>query len=338
MTGQIFIEANDVELFGLPSGATHLYLVLRDSNGEEYVIRSGPERPYLPWFGDMKVETNIPIVDSADDRDGDTPAERLSTPLDFPGLTDDQAWAIMVKYARMIDRADNGYEVFGENSNAFIGAMLAAAGGDPSAMLPTGVSRGEALGIANYRDIMNDVPPPADGIVRGTSGADRINGIQIDEVIAVGAGNDIVHGGRGDDRINGGADSDWLFGETGDDTLNGEAGADRLYGVIGNDILRGGGGVDLLDGGSGINTLLGGADTDVFQFTQGSAGRIGDFEDGVDQLRIRTGAAVAYEDLVITSFGTSDQHTRITCENIVIELLNVERALIDARDMDLLLV
>lgn len=338
MTGQIFIEASDVEFFGLPSGATHLYLVYRDSNGEEYVIRSGPERWYLPWFGDMEVETNVPIDDSADDRGGDTPAERSSTPLDFAGLTDDQAWAIMVKYARMIDRADNGYEVFGANSNAFIGAMLAAAGGDPLAMLPAGISRSDALGVENYGDIMEDVPPPADGIVRGTSGADRITGIQIDEVISAGAGNDTIRGGRGNDQINGGVDNDWLLGETGNDTLIGEAGADRLSGGVGNDILRGGAGADLLDGGSGRNTLWGGADADVFQFTRASTARIGDFEDGSDRLRIQTGAAVAYEDLAITRFGTSGQHTRITCENIVIELLNIDRALIDARDMDLLLV
>ena len=338
MTGQIFIEASDVELFGLPSGATHLYLVYRDSNGEEYVIRSGPERWYLPWFGDMAVETNVPIDDSADDRDGDTPTERSSTPLDFAGLTDDQAWAIMVKYARMIDRADNGYEVFGANSNAFIGAMLAAAGGDPLSMLPTGISRGDARGVENYRDIMDDVPAPADGIVRGTSGADRITGIQIDEVISAGAGNDTVRGGRGNDQINGGLGNDWLSGETGNDTLFGEAGADRLFGGVGNDILRGGAGVDLVDGGSGRNTLWGGADADVFQFTQASTARIGDFENGTDRLRIQTGAAVAYEDLAITRFGTSGQHTRITCDDIVIEVLNVDRALIDARDMDLLLV
>lgn len=337
MTGQIFIEASDVELFGLPSGATHLYLVYRDTNGEEYVIRSGPERWYLPWFGDMEVETNVPIDDSADDRDGDTPGERSSTPLDFAGLTDDQAWAIMVKYARMIDRADNGYEVFGANSNAFIGAMLAAAGGDPLAMLPAGISRRDALGVENYRDILEDVPAPADGIVRGTSGADRINGIQIDEVISAGAGNDTVRGGRGNDRITGGADNDWLSGETGDDTVNGDAGADRLYGMIGNDILRGGAGADLLDGGPGQNTLLGGPGADVFQFIRPTTGRVGDFEDGTDRLRIQTGAAVAYEDLVIASFGDSGQHTRITCETIVIELLNVDRTLIDARDMDLLL-
>ena len=160
MTGQIFIEASEVEIFGLPSGAMHLYLVFRDSNGAEYVIRSGPERPYLPWLGDMKVETNMPMALSADDREGDTPAERSSTALDFAGLTDDQAWAIMVKYARLIDRADRGYEVLGENSNAFIGAMLAAAGGDPRAMLPMGLGPGDAPGLASHRGLMAEVPPP----------------------------------------------------------------------------------------------------------------------------------------------------------------------------------
>lgn len=329
MTGQIFIEASDVGRFGLSSGTMHLYLVFRDSNGEEYVIRSGPERWYLPWFGDMEVETNLPIGESSDDRDGDTPAQRFSTPLDFPGLTDDQAWAIMVKYARMIDRADIGYEIFDENSNAFIGAMLAAAGGDPLAMLPTGVSRSEALGVVNYDDIMDHVTPPADGIVRGTAGADRIAGIQIDEVILAGAGNDNVRGGRGNDQINGGLGHDWLSGETG---------ADRLFGLTGNDVLRGGGGADLLDGGAGLNTLLGGTEADTFRFVQASTTRINDFQDGADRLRIQTTAAVAFEDLVITRFGTSGQHTRITCENIVIELLNLDRGLIDAADMDLLLV
>lgn len=181
MPGQIFIEASDVELAGLPVGAVHLYLVYRDTNGEEYVIRSGPERPYFPWYGDMKVETNVPLAQSADDRDGDTPSDRFSTPLDFDGFTDDQAWAIMVKYARMIDRSGVDYEVFGENSNAFVGAMLAAAGGNPLSMLPAGIHRDRTVGITNYDDLMDNVHPPADGIVRGTAGADRIIGIQIDE-------------------------------------------------------------------------------------------------------------------------------------------------------------
>ena len=74
MAGQIFIEANEVEIVGLPSGTTHLYLVFRDSNGQEYVIRSGPERPYLPLFSDMRVKANMPLADSAGDQNGETPA------------------------------------------------------------------------------------------------------------------------------------------------------------------------------------------------------------------------------------------------------------------------
>jgi hypothetical protein len=335
MAGQIFIEANEVEIAGLPSGAMHLYLVFRDSDGQEYVIRSGPERPYRPWSGDMRIEANVPLEDSADDRDGETPAQRSSTPLDFPGLTDDQAWAVMVKYARMIDRADSPYEVFDENSNAFIGAMLAAAGGDPLAMLPTSVGRSEALGVVNYRDILADVPPPADGIVRGTSGADRITGIQVDEVIRAGTGHDTVWGGRGNDQIHGEGGGDLLHGQVGADKLVGGTGADGLYGGSGNDALSGGAGADLLGGGSGRNTLTGGAGADVFQFTQASSTLIRDFEDGIDRLHLQDDRAIRFEDLAVTSFGPSGEHTRIAHEDIVVEVLNVSRALLSASDMDL---
>jgi hypothetical protein len=338
MAGQIFIEAREVEIVGLPSGAMHLYLVFRDTNGAEYVIRSGPQRPYTPWFGDMRVETNVPIGASSDDRGGDMPAERSSTPLDFPGLTDDQAWALMVKYARMIDAADIDYEVFDENSNAFIGAMLAAAGGDPLAMLPIGVSRSEAVGVVNYRDILADVPAPADGTVRGTTAADRITGIQVDEVIRAGAGNDTVWGGRGNDHIYGDVGNDLLSGQVGADRVYGGSGADQLFGGSGNDALSGGTGADLLDGGPGRNTVTGGADADVFRFSQASTTRVRDFQDGVDRIRIEDDTAVRFEDLAVTSFGASGEHTRLVYESIVIELLNVSRAQIDARDMDLIVV
>ncbi len=107
--------------------------------------------------------------------------------------------------------------------------------------------------------------------------------------------------------------------------------------MLGNDLLRGGLGADLLDGGMARDTLWGGADADVFHFAQPSITRIGDFEDGVDRLRIQAVPTVSYEDLAITSFGMSDQHTRITWENIVIELLNLDQALIDAGDINLLL-
>lgn len=337
MAGDIFIEAREVEIVGLPTGALHLYLVFRDSSGDEYVIRSGPENGWLPWLGDMEIEANVPIEESSDDRGGDTPAERHSTPLDFAGLTDDEAWAIMVRYARMIEAEDYPYEVLDENSNAFVGAMLAAAGGDPLAMLPDGVDDDEAVGFDNYHDILADVPPPPDGTVYGTPGADRIAGIQIDQVIRPGTGNDSVYGGRGDDRVFGGAGDDLLAGEAGDDALRGGGGRDRLFGGAGNDRVTGGGDADLLDGGGGQNTLAGGAGADVFQFAEASTGTIRDFEDGADRLRIVGDVAASFDDLTISSFGPGGRHTRIVHEDIVIELRNVSRALIDASDLDLLL-
>jgi hypothetical protein len=272
MAGQIFIEAADVEAAGLPLGAKHLYLVFRDTNGEEYVLRSGPQSSYLPWFGQMKIEANVPMEDSVDNREGDTPEERSSTPLDFPGLTDDQAWAIMVKYARMIDAADYPYEVLDENSNAFIGALLAAAGGDPASLLPEGISQSEAVGLSNYRDILADVPPPSDGVVRGTTGNDQITGIQIDEVIRAGAGNDQVRTERGFDQV------------------YGEAGDDRLFGGAGNDSVYAGSGSDVLVGESGRDHLYGGTDSlkDVFVFTARSHSTVGSGHDVIHNFTSRS--------------------------------------------------
>jgi hypothetical protein len=336
MAGEIFIEARQVRILGLPSGAMHLYLVFRDTDAKEYVIRSGPENAYLPWRGDMEVEANVPIEDSSDDRDGDGPGDRSSTALDFLGMTDDQAWAVMVKYALMLDEADYPYEVLGENSNAFVGAMLSAAGGDPTSMLPEGVSRSEAVGLRNYREILDDVPPPEDGTVRGTQAADRIVGIQVDERIEAYAGDDRVWGGRGNDRIYGHAGNDRLYGQTGNDALNGGSGADQLHGGSGADTLRGGTGVDLLDGGTGRNTLVGGADADVFRFSQASSNRIRDFEDGLDLIRLQDDAAVRFQDLEISSFGAAGEHTRIVHDAIQVDLLNVSLGLIDADDFDLL--
>jgi hypothetical protein len=335
MAGGIFIEAKEVGIGGLSAGALHLYLVFRDTNGAEYVIRAGPENRFPPWFGEMRIEANVPIEDSGDDRDGETPVERGSRPLDFPGRTDDQAWAVMVKYAHRLDAADYPYAVLDENSNAFVGAMLAAAGGAPLTMLPRGVTRSEAVGISSYRDIVADLAPPADGTVRGTVTADRISGIQIDEVIRALAGNDTVRGERGDDQIAGDSGNDLLHGQVGADRLSGGLGADRLYGGSGGDVLRGGSGADLLDGGTGRNALAGGADADVFRFAEASITRIRDFEDGIDRIGIQGDAAVRFEDVAISGFGASGEHTRVAYEDIVIELLNTSRALLNASDMDL---
>ena len=287
MSGEIFIEADKARSFGLPV-SEHLYLVFCDSNGDENVLRSGPASRFFP-FGDMEIEVNVPMKDSADDRDGETPEERSSTPLDFD-ITDDRAWAIMVKYAQRLERADYQYDLLNENSNAFVGALLHAAGGEPKDMLPTGIESGEAVGFTSWRDIVRDVAPPSDWIFRGTAAPDVMSGLQIDEEIrtfggndrvTAGRGNDIVLAGTGNDRIwgdqgndrlsgeegadllNGGSGHDVLIGGPGDDRIDGGHGNDRLWGELGNDRLTGGTGADVLKGGSGYDVLAGGLGDDL---------------------------------------------------------------------------
>lgn len=303
MAGRIFIEAHYVG--GLPAGAQHLYLVYRDhtSGGEEFVIRAGAEDPAEPFGGPMEIEINVPIGESADDRGDETPAERHSTPLDFPGGAD-VAWSKMVQYARELDAGDITYNLFRENSNAFIGAMLHAAGGRPGAMLPNGIDVAEAIGFRYWRDIVSDFAVPGDALFRGTAGSDRIVGLQMDESFALYAGADTLFAGRGDDTVQGGAGRDRLVGQEGADVLSGGSAQDLLVGGQGGDTLIGGAGGDRLIGGAGGDLLVGGSGADRFEFVEAS-GRdlVDDFEVGVDQLYFRLPGVSTVDDLVMRDAG-----------------------------------
>ena len=301
MGGKIFIEADDAEFVGLPVGARHLYLVHRDTDGHEYVIRSGPSSSWWPFGTEMKVEANVPIERSEDARGDESPADRASTLLDFPDLTTDAAWAIMVKYARLIASADYPYHLLQENSNAFVGAMLAAAGGEPSDLLPKGVDADEAVGFSSFGEILDDIAPPPNGTLYGTEFADLLQGIQVGERIVAGGGDDIVRAGRGDDYVVGGAGNDRLNGQygfdrllggvgndrlyassSGDtgtpdegttvlaDQLYGEAGRDKLFGSVERDLLYGGDGNDTLRGAGGSDRLAGGSGADLIDGGTGS--------------------------------------------------------------------
>ncbi len=229
MTGSIFIEARPVRLIGAPLPAQHLYLVQRDDIGSEYVLSATASRT-LPLFGaTLEVEVNRPIESSNDARGSDTPAARLSTELAFD-LGTDAAWTLMVKYAREIDAADYDYRIFSTNSNAFVGAMIAAAGGEPDAMLPEGLRASAAVGYASFERIAGDIRPPTDGSLRGTPFADVIDGIQVGDVIFGYGGDDTLRAGRGDDRVYGGTGNDTLTGGAGADELRGGRGHDRLWG------------------------------------------------------------------------------------------------------------
>lgn len=128
-----------------------------------------------------------------------------------------------------------------------------------------------------------------DDTVWGGQGADRIDG---------GAGDDLLNGDRGDDRIAGGAGDDLLNGGADADSLDGGDGADTLQGGQGGDLVVGGAGTDRIAGDAGADTLWGGivggqgdgaSDLFVVQ-VDGEIEVIGDFEPGIDRLRVDASA------------------------------------------------
>lgn len=148
----------------------------------------------------------------------------------------------------------------------------------------------------------------ADADLRGTDGADvidggggddRIRGLDDDDAITGGGGADTIYGEAGNDAILGGAGNDKIFGNEGDDLLHGQADDDRLYGEAGNDVLNGGLGNDLLHAGTGDDILYGEAGNDRLIGQTGSNSMYGD--DGDDMIIGGNG-----DDLI---FGGNDNDT-----------------------------
>lgn len=97
---------------------------------------------------------------------------------------------------------------------------------------------------------------PSSNNIRGTGGADAINGRVGDDRILAGDGNDTVNAFTGDDFLDGG---------NGNDILNGGAGADRIEGGDGNDVI---------DGGAGNDTIAPGSGADIIRLKQGDGADI----------------------------------------------------------------
>jgi serralysin len=115
---------------------------------------------------------------------------------------------------------------------------------------PAGEIRGQLVAIAD--DI--------DNVQTGTTGNDRLVGLDGNDAILGLAGNDTLIGRNGNDVLDGGG---------GNDTLRGGNGNDMLFGGVGNDRLMGGNGKDTLDGGPGDDILTGGNGPDLFVFHAG---------------------------------------------------------------------
>jgi len=145
-------------------------------------------------------------------------------------------------------------------------------------------------GYGNFQD--NDI--------KGTAGANWIDGGDGDDTLGGGAGNDTMYGGNGDDVVGGAAGTDRTYGGNGNDTLYSATGNDTVSGGAGNDSVFGGDGLNALSGDAGNDTLIGdggrdvlvaGSGRDVFDFNL-----ISDSPTGAncDQLRAG-GGAVAFE-------------------------------------------
>jgi RTX calcium-binding nonapeptide repeat (4 copies) len=78
------------------------------------------------------------------------------------------------------------------------------------------------------------------------------------------SGNNKLIGLNGADTLNGLAGNDILYGLGGIDKLYGGDGIDKLYGGTGNDVLDGGRGNDTLDGGGGVDIMRGGVGNDIY--------------------------------------------------------------------------
>ena len=155
---------------------------------------------------------------------------------------------------------------------------------------------------ATWTIAVRPVGDDRDGVVRGTTGGDLIDGTYVDpfdadrvdnndallpgevgndDIIEAGAGNDTilaglgnddvragtgddtVSAGSGDDSVLGGLGNDTIAGDAGNDTLRGDEGNDSILGGLGNDSVVGGAGNDTLEGNTGNDTLLGGLGNDT---------------------------------------------------------------------------
>ncbi|MCH2164846.1 MAG: hypothetical protein MK098_09370 [Marinovum sp.] len=172
----------------------------------------------------------------------------------------------------------------------------------------------------------------------GGFGWDVLIGNDNNDLLLGRVGNDRLDGGAGRDTLEGGAGDDNLIGAGGDDVLRGGGGVDRMFGGFGNDLLEGSwgwdvlvgnNGQDTLNGGIGNDRLTGGNDADVFIFASGDGtDAITDYQDGVDQIQILSGASSAGDLTIYNDAGDAI----VEFDNVTVRLENVVHTTLDASD------
>ncbi len=129
---------------------------------------------------------------------------------------------------------------------------------------------------ANVQVTVGPVDCSADGVIRGTSGADILRGTPGDDVICAFGGNDRIYAGAGDD------------------ILIGAGGWDRMWGEGGSDVMRGGDQTDAMDSGldddyisgdAGRDVIMARGGNDVIELRDGSPGDAANGGAGRDQCK-----------------------------------------------------
>lgn len=134
----------------------------------------------------------------------------------------------------------------------------------------------------------------------------------------------VVRGSAGANQLNGGGGNDTLIGGDGDDSLLGQVGDDSLQGGDGNDILGGitEAGNDTIDGGDGNDTLTGSTGNDTFTFGAGwGTDTITDYVHGEDMLDLKA-TGLQFADLTISQVGPHTEITEGGGNKIVLENIN----------------
>lgn len=114
------------------------------------------------------------------------------------------------------------------------------------------------LGRVDYLVSIEDIYATVHAdIVRGSSAANYLAGLDGNDDIDGRGGNDTLHGNAGNDVIRGDSGNDTIYGDEGNDDLFGGTGHDIILGGDGNDDLYGGDHDDMLYGENGFNKLYG---------------------------------------------------------------------------------
>jgi len=160
----IYLEFKDVK--GEPFGEMHAYLVYRDGEGGEHVLRGGPttfegtDIP-VPGFDDIKTQ-NRSLNESKDAySDEDPMSDRLIRRLPIDDDELEGTWEVMSKEVNRIGDAGIDYDLVGrgQNSNSVVAAAMHKVGMNLHNHLPDEVKERGTLGSKGVYGSKNKLQP-----------------------------------------------------------------------------------------------------------------------------------------------------------------------------------